>query len=492
MRYLPTSPALIVLLMASSALVGCSPTDTAHLAPDSPYDAASGSYTLAPDARVTEGRAPAPVNFSHAYTLPELIDLAQRTNPATRAAWLRAREAAEAVGLAEAAYLPQLNAQVLGGAQASQTAGAVDPFGILPPGTVDSNTAQAAATLSLQWLLLDFGGRDAAKAEAGELSFAANAGFNGVHQKLINDVTQAYYALQAATRRQSVQARRLASANKVADAARARRDQGLATVADVAQAEQVVAQSRFDLTRATSESRTAATRLSVAMGVPSSQRPVPAFPSPVRLPAHVPASLDRFLTEALQSRPDLQAAFARARASEAHVAAVEAQFRPKIVASAHFGQVMSAATANDNRTPNQLQLGDNRPVASVFVGITIPLWDGGAKESRLAAARAHAGAAQADAENLRLMAEGEIIDAYEVLKSSLAANSAAAQLIETTKTTFGAAQSRFDQGLATVADVSTAQRLLYDAQLSQIEAQHAALSAAATLAFASGQIISAQ
>ncbi|MEJ2035663.1 MAG: hypothetical protein P8X69_06100 [Maritimibacter sp.] len=69
MRYLPTSPALIVLLMASSALVGCSPTDTAHLAPDSPYDAASGSYTLAPDARVTEGRAPAPVNFRHAYTL---------------------------------------------------------------------------------------------------------------------------------------------------------------------------------------------------------------------------------------------------------------------------------------------------------------------------------------------------------------------------------------------------------------------------------------
>ncbi len=492
MRYLPISPALTVLLMASTALIGCSPSDSAHLAPENPYDAAAGSYTLAPDARVTEGRAPAPVNFSHAYTLAELIDLAECTNPATRAAWLRAREAAEAVGLAEAAYLPQLNAQVLGGVQASQAAGVVDPYGILPAGTANNNSGQASATLSLQWLLFDFGGRDAAKAEAGELSFAANAGFSGVHQKLINDVSQAYYALQAATRRQSVQARRLASAKKIADAARARRDQGLATVADVAQAEQVVAQSRFDLTRATSESRTAATRLSVAMGVPPSQRPVPVFPNPVRLPAHVPASLDRFLTNALQSRPDLQSAFARARASEAHVAAVEAQFKPKIVATAHFGQVVSGITVNDSRSPNAFNAADSRPVASAFVGITIPLWDGGARESRLAAARAHAGATQADAENLRLMAEGQIIDAYEVLKSSLAANSAAAQLIQTAKTTFGAAQSRFDQGLATVADVSTTQRLLYDAQLSQIDAQHAALSAAATLAFASGQIITAQ
>ena len=40
------------------------------------------------------------------YTLAELIDLAQRTNPETRVAWERARQAAADVGLVESEYYP--------------------------------------------------------------------------------------------------------------------------------------------------------------------------------------------------------------------------------------------------------------------------------------------------------------------------------------------------------------------------------------------------
>ena len=42
------------------------------------------------------------------YTLAELIDLAQRTNPETRVAWERARQAAAAVGLVDSEYYPVL------------------------------------------------------------------------------------------------------------------------------------------------------------------------------------------------------------------------------------------------------------------------------------------------------------------------------------------------------------------------------------------------
>ena len=44
------------------------------------------------------------------YDLAALIDLAERTNPNTRAAWEVAREAAAAEGLVESAYLPQISA----------------------------------------------------------------------------------------------------------------------------------------------------------------------------------------------------------------------------------------------------------------------------------------------------------------------------------------------------------------------------------------------
>src|SRR5262249_8099903 len=42
------------------------------------------------------------------YSLPELIDLAQRNNPETRTAWERARLAAAGVGLSESLYFPYL------------------------------------------------------------------------------------------------------------------------------------------------------------------------------------------------------------------------------------------------------------------------------------------------------------------------------------------------------------------------------------------------
>src|SRR5215470_8734320 len=50
----------------------------------------------------------APLAPEQRYTLAELIDLAQRTNPETRVAWERARQAAAAVGLVASEYYPVL------------------------------------------------------------------------------------------------------------------------------------------------------------------------------------------------------------------------------------------------------------------------------------------------------------------------------------------------------------------------------------------------
>src|SRR5262245_20592748 len=49
------------------------------------------------------------------YNLAELIDIAERSNPETRVAWERARQAAAAVGLSESAYYPFLAASAAAG-----------------------------------------------------------------------------------------------------------------------------------------------------------------------------------------------------------------------------------------------------------------------------------------------------------------------------------------------------------------------------------------
>jgi len=51
---------------------------------------------------------PIAIDPEKVYDLPELIDIAERTNPETRIAWERARQAAAAVGLSQSAYFPYL------------------------------------------------------------------------------------------------------------------------------------------------------------------------------------------------------------------------------------------------------------------------------------------------------------------------------------------------------------------------------------------------
>ena len=71
-------------------------------------DAASGEIARGNEVSIDPGRH---------YDLAELIDLAQRNNPQTREAWERARQAALAVGLVEASYVPQISAEIIGGFQ---------------------------------------------------------------------------------------------------------------------------------------------------------------------------------------------------------------------------------------------------------------------------------------------------------------------------------------------------------------------------------------
>ena len=475
---------LALALPVTMLLGACDMPQSAHV-PDQP------NMTLAADARITQGMVRQSPGKAQQLGLVPLIDMAQKSNPRTRAAWARAKEAAAAVGLVESTYLPRLSAEILSATNWGSNAAAEDPLGLLPRGTVHTKSHAAVAALSIQWLVFDFGVREASRKVASEVSLAANVGITGVHQALIFEVASAYYDLQAATAREALQARRLTASEEIAAMLRARQTQQLATVTDVAQADQFVAQARFDLTTARSGVGIASTKLATVVGLPPGTRITPDASARLRLPSQPPARIDEFVNQALQRRPDLQMAFANARASRAGVDAVEALFRPKIVATAALGRSVLSGSFGDSRFTNllgTLSAETHRSVKGVFVGVSIPLWDANASQLRRESALALAAAAEADAEELRRVAEGEIIAAYETLKAALASSSAAGELVRTARLTYDAARSRVEQGLATIAEVDVALKLLYDAEIAQVEAIHAARAAAALLAFAGGQI----
>ena len=121
------------------------PTAAKPWAPEELARIPGGKATL--DAFSTQSdQSQASIQRGRVYDLPHLIDLAQQTNPETRAAWQAARDAAARLGIAEGAYLPTLAAIGLAS------------YGHLPDydeqGPFVVNTGVLEPSLRLDWLLL--------------------------------------------------------------------------------------------------------------------------------------------------------------------------------------------------------------------------------------------------------------------------------------------------------------------------------------------------
>lgn len=424
--------------------------------------------------------AETPVVTDQEYGLAALIDLAQRTNPATRLAWNQARQAASAVGLAEATYLPQLSAGVITG-RIGLNRRYPEILGYQPK--AESSVSGTAPLITLQWLLFDFGMRTAANQAAQNLSLGANYLFNAAHQKLIYDVSRNYYEYGAARERSRISAGMLDNSKDVLKAVMEKRKSGLATTVEEAQARQLVAQAQLQVTRSKGQERNAyqalLDHLSLGPGVKLRIADSTAAPLPPR--KELPSTT--VLQEALADRPDVMASIAALKAAEDSVGVADADFLPKVfVAGFYMGN------------HNDLSIGPVSGVASngatrgVLLGVSMPIYDGGMRRSRLHDAKARVQAAQAGLEKLRNTAMSEIVYASNMLDTSLESYEAATSLVATSLLTYDAAVDAYRLGLGTVTVATEAANGLLTARLARNDAHAASQVAAITLAFALGAL----
>lgn len=358
------------------ALCGCNDTrDLAPASPDTPWQttvfkpggepktappgtllpalasgAVPGHYNLPRDPDLPWSNSQPAINDAHEYSLVELIDIAQRSNKQTRVAWEQARQGAIAVGISQAAYLPQITVDVLGGYQRS-----VSPFPNLNlpsnlglnntynKGYITSQIEGIFPAVTISYLLLDFGGRTANVQAARQSSFAANVAFTAAHQQLILEVSRSYFQLGAADAQVESAAQSLRNAQLLLDAAGQELRRGEGTVTDVDQARRSVAQARYATAQAATARNASVYSLLSAMGAPPDLKLRVAFPSGQVLPRQVGATVQQLMQTALERRPDLLADLAKLRASQAQVAAARSELFPKVLLSAKgsgkYGQI---------------------------------------------------------------------------------------------------------------------------------------------------------
>jgi outer membrane protein TolC len=428
----------------------------------------------------------------HIYSLPELIDIAQSSNPVTRNAWNDARDAALVAGIAESTLFPVVSAAIVQGYQRFLDQTGAEVSNNL---TTEGNIAVA----SIQWLLFDFGERRALLDVAKQGSIISNIAFTAAHQQVIYNVSLAFYTHAAARAHLASAAKSLSDAKEVQAASEDRYKRGIGTVVEVAQTRQASAEARLARVQAEGAVQNSYLALIGAMGISPTTRLEIADISRRKLPSSMTEPIERFVSAALARRPDVLTGYAALQASLASLCAAEAEFLPKvffagngtrlagnlnITAIPGVGQQLPIVNLPENRLgTKQEQLG-----ATAVIGATVPLYDAGLRAALLEQAQNRVDKAETTLAQIRNEAVRQIVVARNTLKTSLSAYDASTALVAAAQTTFNAALAAYRHDVGSISDVTTAERQLLTAKNAATDAYSTALTAAATLALAAGAL----
>jgi outer membrane protein TolC len=495
MKRAPVSTSCIACaaLCATLTLAGCinvpagAPPSAEKLWRPPNMAAYSAAVTGAKEVRLSSpGAAGGAIEISDArpYDLAELIDIAQRTNPETRMAWERARQAAINAGIVEGTYYPMLavHASAFHQRVASPIPKSVDPRGFFL-----ADTEALLPRLTLKWLLFDFGGREASLEAAKEQLVAANFGFNARHQKIVFDVTRAYYSLNAVRGKVEVARSALRSAQTLQEAAESRRRQGLATLPEVLQAREQSARAVYEVEEAAALEVDARMALLEVMGIRPSEALRVADLSRQPLPATLEQAADKFVDIALENRPDVLARVAVLRAKDAEIRKARSEFYPRISALADAGQNIGRVRVNGDgwSTVNQPQYGFG-------VALELPLFDAGLRDNRRRLAESERRVAEDDLNLSRDRTVREVIKAYNDVKVAFRKREAAVALLEAAERAHESVLASYRNGIATFVDMVNAQTNLTRARTADTETRSLVFTASAALAFSTGEIVPQQ
>ncbi len=425
------------------------PFDTGQMtapAPDKRWEPTSPLPTI-PPSTTTES-----LSSDRPLTLPELTEFGLRNNPRTRQAWFAARAAAAAVGIAKGDDLPNITGGIAFQRQrpVSGTTGLASPW-----------LNRYGPSISFSYTLYDFGLGDDRTEAAEYRLLAANLAQNRVLQDVIFQVEQSYYQLIGTEALVRVNERSLKNIETALDAARRRRESGVATAGDVFRAETQVAQAQLVLTRSRGEFEKSRGVLSTALGVPTnSSVRVQTLSAPPQIQPVV-SSISEFLERAKTTRPDLVAAEAQVRAARASAEAASKVGLPSIELVGSYGINEYTSNWHPDRPSTRPQ--------SYTLNVRIPIFSGFKDTYQIRQAQAQAEQAEAARDVLYRQTQLEVWQAYHDLQTVTTSIKTTESQVRSAEQTAQAVLARYQGGFGTILDLITAQQDEANARTQQIQ-----------------------
>jgi outer membrane protein len=447
------------LWLGLATLVGCSmiaPSAWSQYWRNDPLDTESKTVPT-PGTRWESSRAlpavaapatPAQPTQAAPLSLAELTEFALRNNPKTRQAWHAARAAAAGVGVEQADLLPQITA--------NYNLTRVQPISATT-GTVSPWQTRYGPSVSLSYILFDFGVRSSQVQAAEYRLLAANLSHNRVLQDVVLLVEQSYYQLIGVEALVRVNEQSLKNNLTALEAAQKRRESGLATVADVYRGETQVAQARLNLTRSRGDFEKAKGQLANAVGLPVSGALKVQTLSESPQIREITASLDSLLEQAKAARPDLVAAEAQARATRATAKATANAGLPSVEIS---GLASRTSFWDDRPSGNSYNLG---------LSLRIPLFTGFRDTYTVRQAEAQAAQAEAARDSLYRQTELDVWQSYYDLQTAAGGTTSTEAQVKSAEQTAQATLARYQAGFGSILDLITAQQDESNARVQRIQ-----------------------
>ena len=421
------------------------------------------------------------IDPNRSYTLAELIDIAERNNPRTRIVWERAKQRADQLNIEKSAYFPVLAAVAVFADERF-----INPFPkpLAPRGYVMVEVPTVEPEIALEYLLFDFGKREAKVDAATAQKLAAGANFIQANQEVAFRVASGYYTLLTAQERLQAAQETLKTAQTTQDAAEHQLSNGRATLPDVLNARAETSQAVFDLETADGDEKIARVALAEVIGVEPSPNIAIDAQKNAPLPESLTLPIDALIDRALADRPDLMAQAATIRAADDAVRAARAEYRPQIVLSGSAAQTSIWPTADYG------ELGAaSQATWSASLEVKWRIFDGGARKNELAIAESRRREAQDEMTEKHDQATREVWTAYIAFRTALRKQQAAAALLDSATTSYSASLDAYKYGVKNLIDVVTAEKQLAQARLSGVSARSQLLLEAVNLEFVTGNLL---
>ena len=398
-------------------------------------------------------------------TLAEARRRAERVSPAAIAADAQVETA---VWERRAALADLLTPQLEAGATYIRFS---DPF--FNFGTAELSPSATSATLQATYSVLGTGKlAELKRARASLATAAASQTASSFRTAWATDA--AYFAVLAERELARVAADRLRRAQQQLGVARVRVVAGEAIATDSLQLLLEVNRARFAQLR--SDSALTVSRLNLGRQI-GLHGPADAAPLDTTVPPPLPLTVEAAIAELRTRGPEVQAARAAERRADAVVGVARAGYWPDVTVGATTG-AYDAEFFPSALKRTQLQ-----------VAVSLPLWNGGARELQFARARAARDVATAEREERERAAAEAMTRAYHGYTTARAGIELALVGATVATENYRVHTVRYREGATTILDLLEAQVALSEAEASLVQARYAARLALAQIEMLLGRRI---